>query len=302
MNFKENLHRSFLKLYFTRMLIVTIGLVAIIAGGVLAEKPLPPGNKQWNHAETQNFVILTTNPDHRDYLEQSMEFMRRWEFDRWGMRNIDFSVKCMILVASDKDEYGKLFNGKDAPAIRIDRESSGKIRAMTIWCWADPKFHVSVVPRLLTEACLAEFEQAHGVKFPLWLHRGMCLLNSNLPEIRREVGDLSQVYAKNLPCFWSEDILTMTEDRLEKYQPQNKQWYDKQAAIMCLYILKTHGQKKFLEFVDGSIKNPQTAVTSVLGVANYKELDAEFNKFMYNSSHNISIGKASDSYLTWTVK
>ncbi|MGG2329436.1 hypothetical protein ACE40V_24090, partial [Salmonella enterica] len=89
--------------------------------------------------ETKNFIVLAINPEHRDYLGQSMEFMRRWEFDRWGMKQVDFSVKCMVLVATDKEEYKKLFNGKDVPAVRIDREPSGKIKALTIWCWADPK-------------------------------------------------------------------------------------------------------------------------------------------------------------------
>lgn len=287
---------------FLRRSIATAFLALVTGGAGMAQQPpAPPVGKQWNHVETQNFVVLAINPEHRDYLGQSMEFMRKWAFDRWGMKQVDFSVKCMVLVAADRDEYKKLFNGKDAPAVRIDREPGGKIKALTIWCWADPKFHAAVLPRLLTEVCLAEFEQAYKVKFPLWLHRGMGVLNGSLPEIRREVADLSQVYAQNLPCFWSEDILTMTEDKLEKYQSQNRQWYDKQAAVMCLYVLKTHGQKKFLDFLDGSLKSPQAAVP-ILGVPGYKELDAAFNKFMYNLSHDVAAGKSPDGHLTWTAK
>lgn len=286
--------------FIQKFILATI-LMLITAGVVVGQQPPAPAGKQWNHVETQNFVILAINSEHRDYLGQSMEFMRRWEFDRWGMKQVDFSVKCMVLVATDKDEYKKLFNGKDVPMVRIDREPSGKIKAMSIWCWADPKFHVSTLPRLLTEVCLAEFEQTYGMKFPLWLHRGMGILNSNLPEIRHEVADLAQVYAQNLPCFWSEDILTMTEDRLEKYQPQNKQWFDKQAAVMCLYVLKTNGQKKFLDFIDGSLKNPQTSVM-ILGMPSYKELDAALNKYMYNLSHDVAAGKTPDKYLTWVAK
>lgn len=148
-------------------LIAALALVLMMGVGTSGEPPAPPVGKQWNHIETKNFIVLAINPEHRDYLGQSMEFMRRWEFDRWGMKQVDFSVKCMVLVATDKEEYKKLFNGKDVPAVRIDREPSGKIKALTIWCWADPKFHASVLPRLLTEVCLAEFEQAYSVKFPL---------------------------------------------------------------------------------------------------------------------------------------
>lgn len=281
--------------------LVLVMFFMLIGSEAISQPNSEPIDNTWSQLETQNFVILATDARQRDYVGKSIEFMRKWEFDRWGMKQVDFSVKCMILIANDKNEYKKLFKDKDIPTVQIDRTQSGKIKAMTIWCWAEPNYHVSVIPQLLTEVCLAEFEQKHDTRFPLWVHRGMSILNGNVPLIKRNVADLSQVYAQNLPCFWSEDIFNMTEDKLEKYQPQNKQWYDKQAATMCLFVLKNHGQKKFLDFVDGSIKDPQSAL-SILGFSGYKEIDIAYNKFMYNLSRDTAAGNNSDGNLNWLTK
>jgi hypothetical protein len=285
-------------------LVYAFFLTALLWSGMsnaTAQAPKPPVNKQWNNMETTNFVVMAINAEHRDYLGQTVEFMRRWEYDRWGMKETDFSVKCMILVATDKDEYKKLFDGKEAPTVRIDRDASGKITATSIWCWAEPKFHASVLPRLLTEVCLAEFEQKYGIKFPFWLHRGMGVLNGSLPEIKKEIADISQIYQQNLPCFWSENITTMTLDKLESYQFENKQWFDKHSAVMCLYIMNTHGKKKFIEFIDSSLKGTSSSLPT-LGVPGFKELDVELNKFMYIISRDAAAGKASNNSLTWSAK
>lgn len=286
---------------FTHRLLGALTLMLMMAGSGLAQQPAPPSGKQWNHIETDNFVVLAINPEHRDYLGRSLEFMRRWEFDRWGMKQVNFSVKCTVLVASSRDEFKQLFNGKDTPQVRIDRNASGRITAMSIWCWADPKWHASVLPRLLTEVCLSEFEQQYNVRFPLWLHRGMGVLNGSLPEISQNMADLGQIYAQNLPCFWTEDLLNMTTEKLGKYQPQNQQWFDKESAALCLYMIKTHGQKKFLDFLDTSLKAPASA-PPVLGFATYAEFDTAFNRYMYNLTQDVKSGRTQSSYLTWDAK
>jgi hypothetical protein len=220
----------------------------------------PLTSVSWNHHETNSFEVNSLNKADMDYMLGSVDFMKNWIYDRWGLKQADFSVKCKIFVTTDKEMHKHLFK-KETPMVRIDRDASGKISSMTIWCWTDSKWHVSVLPMLVTEACLAEFEQFHKIKLPLWTHKGMIALNNNIPGIRQEIGLLKDIYVKNLPCFWTEDIMTMDDERLSTYKPENRQLFDRQCAIFCLYLIKTHGVKVFLDFVDA--KTPQEKLPGI---------------------------------------
>jgi hypothetical protein len=261
-----------------------------------AQQP-PPPSMAWNRFETQNFEFLATNKADGEQLYKSMEYMRRWIYDRWGLKQCDFSVKCKLLVVQDQATYKKLFE-KDRPIVKVEREPDGNTKSLTIWCWVEARWYTSTLPALMTEVCIAEFEQQHKVKLPYWAARGMVCLNRSIPEIRADVGSLSHIYAQNLPCFWTDDILTMTPEKLAKYQPQNQQWFDRECQAFCLYLIKTHGRKKFLDFLDASMKNPQTAPPTV-GFATYADADKAFNRYMYNLSADIVGNRTPNAYLTW---
>jgi len=262
-----------------------------------SQNPATPPDLAWNRFESQNFEVLATSKEQGESLHHSLEHMRRWLYDRWGFKQGDFSVKCKVLVVHDQATYLKLFK-KDKPAVRVERDKGGRIQALTIWCWAGDRWYTSTLPGFLTEVVLSEFEQAHNVKFPLWLHRGMATLNRSVPDIRQEVGSISQIYEKNLPCFWTQDIMTMTQEKLVKFQPQNQAWFDRQSAAFCLYLMKQHGRKKFLEFLDTSLRSPEKAL-AIIGQADYQAFDQEFNRYMYNLSREIVTNKTPNSYLTW---
>ena len=118
-----------------------------------------------NHGDAQLFAgapAVATGQSDGEYLSGSAEYMRRWVYDRWGLRQGGFSVKCKVFVAGSREEFRLLFRGKDAPQVRVDRDASGKVTALSIWCWSEPRWNTSVLPHLMTEVCLAEFEQGQA--------------------------------------------------------------------------------------------------------------------------------------------
>lgn len=271
-------------------------LMLAMVSGAIAQ---PPADLAWNRFETQNFEILTISKEHGEKLQGEIEYMRRWIFDRWGMKQNDLSVKCKILVVSDRATYVKLF-GKETPMHRIERDGKN-IKSLTIWCWADEHWFVSTLPAFVTEVLMAEFESVHGVRLPLWFRRGMLVLNRNVPDIRREVGAVAQTYTANTGIFWTSDLMTMRPETLAQYDVGNQTLYDRESAVFCLYLMKTHGRKKMLDFVNASMADPEKALV-VLGMANRQQLDTAFNEFMYRLSTEAATGSTPVSKLTWDSK
>jgi len=263
----------------------------------LSQPPGQPAEVVWNRFETPNFEVLSINKEQGEKLYRNLEQMRRWLYGRWAFKEGPFSVKCKVLLCPDQAVYATLFK-RDKQAVQVERDAGGRTKSLAIWCYAGDRWYTSTVPSLLTEVVLCEFEATYGVRFPLWLHRGMATLNSSVPDMRERIGVLKQIYDQNLPCFWTEDILRMTPDKLAKYQPQNQLWFDRECAAFCLYLMKTHGQKKFLLFLDSSTNNRQPNI-SLLGYASYQDFDKAFNRYMYNVSADISNGRTPNSYFTW---
>lgn len=266
---------------------------ALILGFIVSDVPSP--ELKWHRFETANFEILTINKKDGEYLSKSIEPMRKWTLERWGIKSVDFSTKCKVLVVSDKDLYLKLFK-KQKPLFKIEREK-GKIKNTIIWCWSDDGWHTSILPNLLTEICLQEFEQKHNAKFPLWTKRGMSVLNRNTSDIRKEFGEFNKVFANKSSIFTLPMILGMKEDKIRLYEPQHQELFDKQSAFLCLYLQKEKGNKKFLEFMESCMENKMSI--QKIDFEKQEDFDKIYEKYMYNLSKEIEEGKTPNVYLTW---
>lgn len=254
-------------------------------------------NVAWNRYETKNFEILSTGKDQGVYLYQNVEYLRKWVLERWGVKSVDYANKCKIMIVTDKELYIKLFK-KD----KVGYVNDGKTSA--IWMYVEPKWHVDSLPQALTAIGLSEFERKYNVSFPLWLKEGMALLNTSLSNVKLNIGELSEAFSKDSACFWSKDLLSMTPEKLAKYEPKHREWFRQEAATMCLYLLKEHGPLNFsnmLTVVTTKDADPLTFLKKI-GFVDYEKFDMVFYKYMYSLSTDVLNKKTPDSYLTWPFK
>lgn len=248
----------------------------------------------WNRFETKNFEVLSVSKEDGRKLSDSLERMRAWSLERWGIKSDDFAVKAKVVLAPDREAFVKLF-GKDAPGVRVDRDGL-RVKAASVWVWAEPRWETGALQQYLTEVCVADFEARHRVTIPLWARVGMAGLNSNVASIRGDLAPLHEVFSKNEPCFWTEDLLAMTPEKLKRYKATDQALFRREAVALCLYLQKERG--KFVPFLEAAMQSPDKALR-VLDLTEDRQLDAALHAYMANLSKDLVDNKVPNSYLTW---
>lgn len=249
----------------------------LIRGG--KEDPQPK-ELQWNRYVTKNFEILSLDDAQGKYLSDNIEFMKTWILWRWGVKDIDLQAPCKIICVPSADLYKKLFN-RNTPTWRADLVNN-KVEAV-IWLITDqPKWNTAI-PNQLTEVVLANFEVMHG-KLPIWCHRGMAVVNGRLSDIRVSVTFASKIDTKVL--------LEMTPEAYGRLSDSQKAVFDSHAATFCLWARQEHGAKTFLDYLTGSLTNPEHYL-QYFGVTTYAACDAKVQAYQQK------LLTGSDYYLTW---
>lgn len=238
-----------------------------------------PQPLQWNRYVTNNFEILSLDDAQGKYLYNNMEFIKLWTLWRWGMKDVDFPVKCKVIAVPSSDLYSKLFNRKN-PSWRVDLKDD-KVNGIIWIITDDPKWNTSI-PMQLTEVILANFEVKYGTKLPIWCHRGMTILNSRFSEIRATFS--VQVDAKF--------VLETTSEIYAQMDENQRSAYDAQAAVLCLWIHQENNGKVFLDFLSAAMGNPQTSLQIIKSVG-YDDLNQKIK------SYQQKLSTAPDYYLTW---
>jgi len=252
------------------------------------EQPAEPPQIQWNRYVTKNFEILSLDDAQGKYLYDNMEFMKTWTLWRWGMKDIDFSMKCKVVCVPSKDLYKKLFNKENA-LWRVDMDGN-RIKSTTIWIITDEPHWNTAIPLQLTEVVHAEFEQSYGAKLPFWVHRGMTVLNTRLTDIRVCLAKTGNPSTKAL--------LEMTAEAYSKLDANGKATYDAQAAAFTLMLRKQFGGgKAVLAMTDISRTNPLVGLQNVGKFATYEAADTAFQGFCRGVAANVAA--IPNSYLTW---
>lgn len=226
----------------------------------------------WISYQTPNFEILATDAEDGQYLQNNIEQMKTWIYQRWNLGDLQFTSKHKIMCTKDARNFKNLFN-----------QSIPFTKNGDIYLYHDDKFTINTLPFLLTEICLLEYEKKNNVILNLWIHKGMASLNTSIPNIKNNLGSLSEVYKSNIPCFWTKKLLAINAQNLLQYRDTDQVLFDKESAAMCLMVVKEY-------------KMYPQSMTEI------NDLDNVFNKFMYNISLDIINKKTPNSYLTWSVK
>lgn len=236
-----------------------------------------PKSLQWNRYTTSNFEILSLDDAQGKYLTDNIEFMRIWVLWRWGLRDTEFITKCKISCVPSGVFFEKLF-GRKTPTWRADRDG------YNIWIITeDNKWHTRL-PTLLTEIVLDNFEKKYNAKLPLWCHRGMSVLNGKIEDIKNHLALVK--------TFSSSKVVSTTQDAYNKMSEAEKASFDAQAAFFCLWARQEFSGKKFLDYLGGSMTNPEHSL-QYFGVKTYPECDAKVNVYLSKLSQGF------DHYFTW---
>jgi len=294
--------------FFFAVLFSTSSLLAqeieavILPTEVMEEMQVSPDDsiikgKVWNRWTTDNFVVCSLSNSKAKYLHDNLENVKTWLYQRWGMYDIDFEAECKLICVDDPELFKKLFR-LERSVVEIRRDADGKIKETVAFLLLNEP-PSETLPMPLTEICLAEFEQEYDIRFGWWVHRGMAVLNSTVPHIRKSIAEQMKTLANDEPTFFSKSLMNTTEDDYNSFSVEKKQMFDRSAMMMCLMLKKEFGTTKFQEVMKGTAvgSNVGAALKSQLGFEDYNKFDRSFKRYMSDLFDDVVANRTPDSYL-----
>lgn len=239
---------------------------------------------QWNRWTSDNFVVCSINDQQAKYLVANLENIKKWIYTRWGFSNLEFPVECRIICVDDPELFTRFFK-IDHSLVETRYTEEGKPNLMVIFYLLDDKPSVTV-PAPLTEVCISNLDIHYGIKTPVWIKEGVKVLNGTLPSIRTHVAEINERALKDQPMYFSRNLLEMTQSQYDKLNEIDRRLFNNNAMAFCLYLRKTYGQSKFLQFYYhcGKGKNPAEGLKSVYGFQGFEHTDQVFKKFILSIS------------------
>lgn len=247
-------------------------------------------NLEWNRYTAENIVILSIDNEHGKWLSENIDKVRSWCLTRWGFPESKFTKECRIFCVPNKDLLKKLFNLEQSK-VELRKDLT------VLWVVLDDK-PTRILPPLLTQICLAEFESKHNVKIGWWFKRGASQLNGIVPDIRQSVSGLNDMLRKDQPIFVSEKMFAMTEEDYLKESVENRRIFDQEAIALCIMLRKEFGEAKLQGFLRiASNNNSQDVLKVVYGFSGYGHFDKQYIRFMRDLTSDVLNNKTPDSYL-----
>ena len=257
-----------------------------------ASVPTDPELKglEWNRYTTENIVIMSIDNEQGKWLGENIDKIRSWCLIRWGFPESKFTKECRIFCVPNKQLLKKLFN-LEQPKVEMRRDLT------VIWVAIDDK-PARLLPPLLTQICLVEFEARHNVKMGWWYKRGASQLNGAVVDVRQSVSNLNDMLKKDHPIFVSEKMFTMTEEDYLKETTDNRKIFDQQAISLCIMLRKEFGEAKLQGFLRMASKNnSQDVLKVVYGFSGFDHFDKQYIRFMRDLVSDVVNNNTPDSYL-----
>lgn len=233
-------------------------------------------NLTWLQWKTDNFVIYSIDKDQGEFIQQNVEPIKTWCLTRWGLPDVQFATPIKLHCCQNSDLMKKLF-----------RSSQSHVENKNVRLILDVS-PAADMPPAVTIVCLTELERQYEVSFGWWVYRGLPLMNSSLPSIKEQFQGLDE---RNRS---SRSIFKLTRAEWLKMAPEQRDKYDRDAAITCLLIRREYGQKKFLNFLkdnESTEKNLQE-----LGFTSYEDFDTTLHRYVTNLVSDLKKGKTPNSY------
>lgn len=275
---------------FLRLILFAfVGLVPLIAS---AEAPAVPDkykDAKWLLYETPNFEIVALNSEHAMQVQNYAEDLKSWIYNRWGLHDIPFDKKCMIVCVPSQEMFVEFFRKPDVdPKVATSKNPDGSDRQVYgIWIAAssDNRWLTASLPEKLGRVCLLNYESTYKLKFENWFYVGSSALNNDPGAILTVLAGQPQ---------------NIGIDQLFSSEPTaSSEAYRYHAMVLCLMLRKEFGIAKLKQFLLSSNKDLNTRFREVYGFADAASFGISYNAYVKNLHHDIHNNRTPVTYLTW---
>lgn len=258
---------------------------------------LPPGfqSMKWFHKETPNFEINSIDKKVADEVADRVEKLKTWINHRWGLKDIPFKYKCLILSVPDQPTYKKWFGADfyipNFSSNVVDLDNKPR-EVFTLRLVGNGDYLTNSLPDQVGRLCLLNYEKTYGVKFGEWAYVGMSALNTDVESIKKMFGVLDP--NANYSCREVFDF-----NSPEAVTPELRA----KCALVCLLLRKqTNGAenyKKFLEIYSSTSDSDQAL--NAFGFTSSVHFDQSYNRFAHDFLTALKSKKVSNLSLTWLL-
>lgn len=286
------------------LFLIVLGFLATAASA--AEVAVPTLSEKYRDArfhyhKTQNFEIVSIDPAVPHQVEEYAEELKTWVAERWGLHDIGFTKPCMLVCFPSQEMFKDCLKvDYKEPKISIAKGLDGQDReVITIWVVADPQgqWLRTALPEKIGRAVMINYEQAYGLKLPVWVHLGTSFLNNDLAYVRTNLSGLnpSTNYDVN-------DLFNLTAEEFAKKSAQDNHSIKLRAACCCLLIRKELGEKAFTNLLSAASKGDSAAGVKSMGYNSTIQFSQSFNSFCRNLAYDLRSNRTPKLYLTWFVR
>lgn len=259
---------------------------------VLPDTPaLPPEyqNLRWHRFVTDNFEIVSIDKDQGKNIKDKSEEIRSWIYKKWGLQNVAFTNKCIVVCVKDKETFKKWFKKDDIePKLTKSKNLDGTDREVyAIWVCGETMG--SNLREKISRVCLLNYEKTYNIKLPSWSHVGISFLNNDIQVVKTGLQSID------------EKTSNLAQIKLDQCTPEEK--YN--AACFCLFLRKQHnGDKKFISFLEAynASGSDVNSIVSVYGWKSGDEMAASYVAYRANLVYDLKSGRTPDMGLFWFVK
>lgn len=230
----------------------------------------------WNKWDTTNFIVLSIDKSQGVYLKNNIERMKSDFENKWKIRPLNFSTPCKLICVSNENLLERFFNINE-PHSEVRRDAEGKISLLAIWMQAENQYDL---PKLIANVCLENLNSSTFVQ------RGIHRLQSSIDSLRSDFSNSLEIEASK--------IIKTTKSDWNSFSPEEKNNYDRSAAILCFMLRRELGIDKFSLFLNS--KQDESSLISIYGFKDISGLSDTLSRYSKNLSKDISDKKTPDEY------
>lgn len=247
-----------------------------------ADIPVPTSDQKidvtglvWNKWDTDNFIILSLDKSEGYDLFKNVEEIKKQSLEKWGLPNLKSNSSCKLVCVSNPDLLKKLFRLEKTHSELIKNES-GQV-SCSIWTVNDHDISAEILYIILL--------QDDNLKW--WVKRGIYNLTKNeIKNIKNEIPSSCDDILK---------IVSVTEKDWKNKSDIEKNDFDKNASLLCLFLRKEFGQNNFVKILKS--QQDEKEIASILKFKDVNHLEKVFKRYSQSIYKDKMENKIPDEYL-----
>jgi len=283
---------------FTQKSLLSLFLIFcfVVPSAVSAQSEVPEiiKDKKWNRWTSDNFEILSLSNLQGKYLKDNLNNVKKWVFTRWGLEDISFDVPVRLWCIDDKVLFKTIYPSLEKSKVEVRRSEDGKIKSIEAFVLLND-LPSRVLPEPVTEICLNLYEEKYNVKFGLWAHKGITLLNGSEKQIRKVLQDLNPYLENKEEVFQATTLVETSKASYDQLSDKDKKLFDNECMVLCLFLRKEFGQDRMHLFLKA--KDKKEAINTIYYYKSLKQFDDNFYIYMKDLTKDSIDGLTPSEYL-----